>query len=54
MKNDAALARPHLDSLCCLNGDLVIGGIAARQAQIEVDGLQIEVREDELQHAAFV
>jgi hypothetical protein len=37
-----------LDGLCRLDGDLVVGGIAVGQAQVEVDDVQVKVGVDEL------
>lgn len=42
----------HLDCMCCIYCDLVIGLITVRQPQIIVLRLQVKVWEDQLQHNA--
>lgn len=39
---------PHLDGIGGVNGDLVVGGVAAGQPQVVILQLEVDVREDEL------
>lgn len=39
---------PHLDRLCGVDGDLVVGRVAVGQAQVKVLDVQLQVRQDQL------
>lgn len=46
--DDSLVLPSHLDRVRSIDRDLVISGIAAGQAEVEVFDLQVEVRQDQL------
>jgi hypothetical protein len=45
------VALTHLDGVGCINGDLVVCGVAVGQPQVVVLQLEVDIGEDELQRA---
>lgn len=42
----------HLDGFCCLDSDLVVGGVTVGQAQVEILDVQVKVGQDQLEQEA--